>query len=130
MAVAIVDRDDGWLSYCTAGHPPPMFRQSASASVRRLSDANGPVLGPVPNAAYTEGRLQVQPSDMLMLYTDGLVERRDRDIETGIEEAQRIIAGWNPDTEISPNCAPLRELLSERNRADDVCVAVVRFTPS
>ena len=128
MAVAIFNRDDGSLSYCTAGHPPPLFRQSSSASVRRLFDANGPVLGPVPNATYTEGRLQVQPTDMLMLYTDGLVERRDRDIETGIEEAQRIIAGWSPDTELSPNCAPMRELMSERNRADDVCVAVVRFT--
>lgn len=127
MAVAIFDRNDGSLSYCTAGHPPPLFRRSATGVVSRLSDAHGPVLGPVRDTRYAESRIQVGIGDILMLYTDGLVERHARDIETGIATAERTLADWNPATGVSRNCGLLRELLSTRNRADDVCVAVVRF---
>ena len=128
MAVAIFDQTDSSLSYSTAGHPPPLFRRSASGEVRRLSDAHGPVLGPLPRPAYTEARLPVRPGDILMLYTDGLVERHAEDIETGIGIAERIVAGWDPDIDISLNCDLLSELLASRNRSDDVCVATVRFT--
>jgi serine phosphatase RsbU (regulator of sigma subunit) len=130
VAVAIFDRDDAWLSYSTAGHPPPLFRQSSTGTVSRLSAAHGPVLGPVPGAGYTESGLAVGPGDILMLYTDGLVERHSEDIDTGIAEAERILAEWDPETGVSRNCGLLAELLSTRNRADDVCVAVVRFTGS
>lgn len=128
MAVAVFDRNDGVLTYCTAGHPPPLFRRSASGEMSRLADAHGPVLGPLRGATYTEGRLRVTSGDIMVMYTDGLVEGRGLDIESGIAAAERMIAGWNPDTEIDLNCALLRELLSAPRRADDVCVAAVRFT--
>ncbi len=130
MAVAILDRTTGSLCYSTAGHPPPLFRRSAVGGVSRLADANGPVLGPLREAAYTQNRLEIRPGDILVLYTDGLVECRDMDLETGITRAERIVADWDAaaDADVGRGCGLIRELLFARDRADDVCVAVLRFT--
>jgi len=129
MVVAIFDRDEGVLSYCTAGHPPPILRRSDTAEVERLSDGHGPVLGPVRDAAYAERVTRVRPGDVLVMYTDGLVERRDRDIETGIAEVERITSDWDPGAEggAGQQCGLFLKLLSTRNREDDVCVAAFRF---
>ncbi|MGI9125898.1 MAG: SpoIIE family protein phosphatase [Mycobacterium sp.] len=128
MAVAIFDPNDGTLAYCSAGHPPPFFRRSDTGEVSRLTDARGPVLGPVEDATYTGGSVQVHPDDMLVMYTDGLVERHGLDIETGIAAAERMIAEWDSGASVGRFCEILQERLAPRPRADDVCVLAVRFT--
>ncbi len=62
----------GVLIYVNAGHPPP-FHLAADGSVTYL-EHGGPVLGPLPDATYDRGFLQMQPGDMLVLYTDGVTE--------------------------------------------------------
>lgn len=128
MAVAVFDPAEASLSYCSAGHPPPLFRRAVTGKVSRLSDAHGPVLGPVQAASYTGGTLRIERGDILVMYTDGLVERRGMDIETGIAIAERLIADWDPDTAVGRYCEVLHKRLAPRPRADDVCVIAVRFT--
>ena len=127
MAVAILDSEDGTLSYCTAGHPPPFLRRAADGTVARLTDARGPVLGPVPDARYAEGTVRVAPDDVLVLYTDGLVERKGMDLETGLSRAEQLIAGWNSHFALADYCDVLKETLAPRPRGDDVCIIAVRF---
>ena len=129
MVVAIYAPDERSLRYCSAGHPPPLLRCSATGEVRRLADAHGPVLGPLPGAVYTDETVAIESGDILVMYTDGLVERRGADIEAGICSAERIIAGWSPDVGIGTYCSILQDRLAPRPRADDVCVIAVRFTP-
>jgi integral membrane sensor domain MASE1 len=128
MAVAVFDRAEGSLTYCSAGHPPPLFRRAVTGKVSRLSDAHGPVLGPVPGASYTGGTLRVECGDILVMYTDGLVERHGMDLEAGIDNAERMIADWDPEASVGPSCEVLQDRLAPRPRADDVCVIAVRFT--
>lgn len=128
MAVAVFDRAEGSLTYCSAGHPPPLFRRAVTGKVSRLSDAHGPVLGPVAGASYTGGTLRIECGDILVMYTDGLVERHGRDLEAGIANAERMIADWNPDASVAPSCDVLQDRLAPRPRADDLCVIAVRFT--
>jgi serine phosphatase RsbU (regulator of sigma subunit)/integral membrane sensor domain MASE1 len=128
MAVAVFDRAEGSLTYCSAGHPPSLFRRAVTGKVSRLSDAHGPVLGPVEGASYTGGTLRIECGDILVMYTDGLVERHGRDLEAGIDNAERMIADWNPEVNVAPSCDVLQDLLAPRPRADDVCVIAVRFT--
>lgn len=128
MAVAVFDRAEGSLTYCSAGHPPPLFRRAVTGKVSRLSDAHGPVLGPVPGASYTGGTLRVECGDILVMYTDGLVERHGMDLEAGIDNAERMIADWDPEASVGPSCDVLQDRLAPRPRADDVCVIAVRFT--
>jgi integral membrane sensor domain MASE1 len=127
MAVAVLEPVEGVLSYCVAGHPPPFLRYAADGEVVRLSDAHGPVLGPVREATYAEGRVHVSPGDILVMYTDGLVERHGMDIEIGLARAQQMIAGWAGDTALGDYCDVLQETLSPRPRNDDVCIIAVRF---
>jgi serine phosphatase RsbU (regulator of sigma subunit)/integral membrane sensor domain MASE1 len=127
MAVAIFDPLSGALSYALAGHPPPLLRRSRDGIVVRLVDAEGPVLGPIRGAVYTEGRVTLEPGDILAMYTDGLVERSGRDIETGISHAERLLASWDSETVLAQGCRQLTETLSSPPRHDDVCVLAVRM---
>ena len=127
MAVAIFDPQAGALSYGLAGHPPALLRRSRDGKVVRLLDADGPVMGPIREATYTEGQVRLEPGDILVMYTDGLVERRGRDIETGISQAQRLLAGWRSEIALAEGCRQLTETLASPPRQDDVCVIAVRL---
>ena len=127
MSVAILDPDEGRLFYGCAGHPPPFLRHAADGEVVRLDEARGPVLGPVQDASYSEASVRIAPGDILVMYTDGLVERLGSDIEMGLARAQRMIAGWDAGHALSQYCEALQETLSPRPRSDDVCIIAVRF---
>jgi serine phosphatase RsbU (regulator of sigma subunit)/integral membrane sensor domain MASE1 len=126
MAVGVFDPLAGALSYGLAGHPPALLRRARDGEVVRLVDAHGPVLGPIRDATYTEGQVRLSPGDILLMYTDGLVERPGRDIETGIAQVQRLLAGWRSDTALAEGCRQLTETLALPPRQDDVCVIAVR----
>ena len=49
------------MSYGLAGHPPALLRRSRDGEVVRLVDADGPVLGPIRDATYTEGQVRLEP---------------------------------------------------------------------
>lgn len=127
MAVAIFEPEAATLSYATAGHPPPLLRRAATGEVITLSDSHGPALGPLVETSFAGASLPVFPGDVLVLYTDGLVERRGTDIDTGIARAQAIIGGWEPATALDHHCEALRDMLAPRPRTDDVCIIAVRF---
>jgi len=68
---------NGVFIYVNAGHPPP-FHVSADGTVRYLEEG-GPVLGPLPESTYERGFVIMKPGDMLVFYTDGIVEATGRD---------------------------------------------------
>lgn len=127
MAVAVYDPGVRSLSYCTAGHPPALLRRSGTGEVILLSDAHGPVLGPLEEAGYTGGQVTVAVDDILVMYTDGLVERPGTDVDSGVAQARRIIAGWDVGAPLRGEVDRLRETLAPSPRSDDVCIVAVRF---
>lgn len=127
MAVAIFEPESGILSYCVAGHPPPLLRRAATGEVVTLCDTRGPVLGPLAQTSFIGGRVRAFRGDILVLYTDGLVERRGTDIADGIARARTIMSGWEPDGSLQDDCAAMRDTLAPRSRNDDVCLIAVRF---
>lgn len=62
----------GNFVYVNCGHPPP-FRVAASGELKLL-ERGGIVLGPIPDATYERGFVKVRPGDLLVFYTDGIVE--------------------------------------------------------
>ncbi|HYO13817.1 MAG TPA: PP2C family protein-serine/threonine phosphatase [Thermoanaerobaculia bacterium] len=68
---------NGVFIYVNAGHPPP-FHLSADGNVRYMEEG-GPVLGPLPGATYERGFVIMKPGDMIVFYTDGIVETQGRD---------------------------------------------------
>ena len=69
----------------TAGHPPPAQR-SAGSGRWRVIRTEGPVLGLIPAVTYEAVCGRLGSGDVLLLYTDGMVEEPRRDIELGIDE--------------------------------------------
>lgn len=127
MSIAVYDAVSGSLDYASAGHPPALLRRSGTGDVTRLRGGHGPVLGPVEDAGYTQGRLEVAPGDILVMYTDGLVERRDQDLETGMKRAEGLLAGWRDGVALGEACDALTDVLAPPPRSDDVCVVALRF---
>ena len=80
------------LDCVNAGHNPPILLRgsfNSGAQVMRL-EADGPVVGLLPGAPYTEQSLTLMPGDLLLLYTDGISEAMTHDDEEWGEE--RMIA--------------------------------------
>jgi serine phosphatase RsbU (regulator of sigma subunit)/anti-sigma regulatory factor (Ser/Thr protein kinase) len=71
---AILDRRDGRLVYCNAGHPAPAILRRA----RELTElpSNSPLIGAFPDMPFGNSETYVETGDVLLLYTDGLVEAR------------------------------------------------------
>jgi serine phosphatase RsbU (regulator of sigma subunit) len=66
---------DGAFAYCNAGHNPPLLVR-ANGEMCKL-ETGGCVLGLFADNHYEEGRLQLQPGDLLLLFSDGLPEAND-----------------------------------------------------
>jgi serine phosphatase RsbU (regulator of sigma subunit) len=125
MVLAVFDHTAGALTYSSAGHPPAFLRKAETGRVLRLTDANGPLLGPLETAVYQDCLIRVDPGDMLMMYTDGLVEPPGVAVSVGIGHAESLVAEWPAEALL--DCQAVADTLVPPPRYDDVCVLVVRF---
>jgi len=123
--VAVFDHHAGSLSYSSAGHPPALLRRADTGTVIRLTDARGPVLGPFADSVFSDATMLVSPGDVLVMYTDGLVEHEGRNVEAGIANLERAIASRSPEAVL--DCDALAEELAPSPHPDDLCMLVVRF---
>lgn len=113
------------LHWASAGHPPPLLR-TADGAVHLLDTEPGLLLGLDPSAHRLDHRLLLGPGDLLLLYTDGLVERRDAGIDEGLDwlvHTVRAHAGAGPEE----LCAVLLE--QARTHDDDQVLLAVRACP-
>lgn len=127
MNVALFDPADRSVSYASAGHPPPFLLRAGTGEITRLTTGHGPVLGPVDHVSYAQGHLKVAPGDIVVMYTDGLIERRGQDIETGMRRAAQLISQWPSGVPLDLACRALCQTLAPPPRNDDICVLVLRF---
>ena len=82
------------MTYTSAGHPPPLLRRP-DGSTEFLMDGRGPPLA-VSDDAYRTGRVVLEPGSLVLLYTDGVIERH-RDLERGMAELAELVAGGSDD---------------------------------
>jgi sigma-B regulation protein RsbU (phosphoserine phosphatase) len=126
-----LDRDSGALRYVNAGHLPPLLvsRNGGAPEIRRLEEG-GPVLGLLPAAEYHHGTTQCRAGDLLVLYSDGVIEASDAaDREFGMERFCEILRrNWRrPVGEVvSEVVGQVRAFLGEAQLQDDLTLLVVR----
>jgi PAS domain S-box-containing protein len=125
--VARVDPVSGAVEYATAGHPYALLRDGAGR-VRRLDTAQGPLLGARTDARFRTATAELEPGGALLLYTDGLVERRHENLAVGIDRLAAAVAAHPPGAGAERLVEDVVEAcLGGRHREDDVCVlALVR----
>ncbi|HZZ51152.1 MAG TPA: SpoIIE family protein phosphatase [Pseudonocardia sp.] len=114
----------GELRWALAGHPPVLLIEPDNT--RLLTGGNGTILGVTGRPAYPEASATVTPGSTLLLYTDGLIERRDEPIDAGL---QRLLTAAslpeaNPDSILE---RVLRQLI--HGAEDDIAVIAVRLVP-
>ena len=84
-----VDLADGTYRVTSAGHPPAL-RWSAETGEWIVDNARGTALGVIQTPRFEASTGVLEPGDALMFYTDGVIERRRSDIDTGIEWLRRV----------------------------------------
>jgi sigma-B regulation protein RsbU (phosphoserine phosphatase) len=119
------------VRYLNAGHNPPLL---VRASGVEQIDPGGRPLGMFGDSTYADGRLEMQPEDLLIVYSDGLVEASNAaDAEFGLERLLRLAPALRA---MAPEQAG-RVLLSEVDRflgaarpQDDLSIILVRRQPA
>jgi serine phosphatase RsbU (regulator of sigma subunit)/anti-sigma regulatory factor (Ser/Thr protein kinase) len=124
MLYAVLDPDAGMLRAASAAHPPPLV-------IDRLGDARfaegprGSPLGARQYPSYEESMVALEPGSMIVLYTDGLVERPGVSLDDGLTRLREIAAA--APNEPGPLCDELVEgALAGERPSDDVAVLVAR----
>ncbi len=129
MACAVVRVDLAVVDYSVAGHPPPLLLDP-DTGVRRLDGGRGRPLAIPPFGARRTCREQVVDGSMLLLYTDGLVERRGESIDVGLDRLAAVFAdaaGLDPDAACD---LVIDRMLGAGGNADDVAMLCVCIGPT
>jgi len=109
------------LTWCRAGHLPPMVRR-ADGTVRLLDEPACPPVGVFDEVDCVDSTATLEDGDVLVLYTDGLVERPGQDIDEGMDELAERLRGLEPDDGfVDAVVAPI----ADAKRRDDVAVLVL-----
>jgi serine phosphatase RsbU (regulator of sigma subunit)/CheY-like chemotaxis protein/anti-sigma regulatory factor (Ser/Thr protein kinase) len=120
----IIDASKGTVSISRAGHPPPALR-SADGEIRFLETGNTLPLGIDDRVSSDEAEYAVSPGDTLLLFTDGLVERRRESITTGFDRLRDAFT--NAPADVEELCDYILErTVSEQASHDDIAVLAVR----
>jgi serine phosphatase RsbU (regulator of sigma subunit)/anti-sigma regulatory factor (Ser/Thr protein kinase) len=122
---ALFDPRTRMLKWARAGHlPPVLIRRGVPATVPLV---RGLLLGAIDETAYEEGELQLEEDDILLLYTDGLIERKDRALQESLAQLLDT-AGHFADTLDQR----LDHLLthSSADTDDDTCIVGIHIIPA
>jgi anti-sigma regulatory factor (Ser/Thr protein kinase) len=120
----IIDASRGTVTMARAGHPPPALR-SATGEIRFLETGSTLPLGIDDRVSAEEAEYPVHPGDTLLLFTDGLVERRRESISTGFDRLRAAFR--HAPTEVEALCDHVLErTVSEQASHDDIAVLAVR----
>jgi serine phosphatase RsbU (regulator of sigma subunit)/anti-sigma regulatory factor (Ser/Thr protein kinase) len=111
------------IDFARAGHPYPLLLR-ADREATFLTEASGPPLG-IGGNSYVEQRVRLDPGDTLILYTDGLIERRGAQLADGEEalvEAAKLAPG-----EPELMCPAIIDRLTKGSEVqDDIAVLVIK----
>jgi sigma-B regulation protein RsbU (phosphoserine phosphatase) len=122
---------DGTVIFVNAGHPPP-FHLRSNGEIRML-EKGGTVLGPFSGATYTRGYLTMEPGDLLVAYTDGLIESSAGELGTspefGLErliDLARDLRSHTAREILEQMFREVAEFSEESPQSDDRTLAVVK----
>jgi phosphoserine phosphatase RsbU/P len=126
VAYAQLDLDTGDLRIACAGHPPPVIAEPGLRPWFVLDGRSAPLDVYSTSATRTQTDLVLGDDAVLVLFTDGLVERVDRSIDTGLEQLLTEVGhrAGGPARDIAADLP--RIMLADSRTRDDVCVVVLR----
>src|SRR5690606_31693577 len=119
---------DGTLTYCNAGHNPPML--FTRNGLVRL-DRGGLILGLFEHATFDEGVIQLEPGDLLVAFSDGVTEALSKSGEEFGEDRLRECVEANHERPLPELLdaifASVREFTTGAVQSDDVTALLLRY---
>jgi serine phosphatase RsbU (regulator of sigma subunit) len=128
LFLARLDSTSGTLDYCSAGHPPALLLR-ADGELESLSDG-GPLLGVVPEGSFVRGRVELCAGDVLLTYSDGVLEARNyADQEFGFERLEahlRRAQNLSADAILFSILGAVQDFADSCPQADDMSLVILR----
>jgi PAS domain S-box-containing protein len=123
VSLVSVSPTTGALCYASAGHPPALL--VADGRSQRLDGAGGIPLGVLDEAEYRQVTADVHPGATLVLYTDGLVERRTQGLDEGLDRLVTTVEGLVGASADELLDGVMASMLEGEEARDDVCVLLL-----
>jgi len=131
MFIGIVGRD-GMLEYIKAGHPSPLLLRKGQVT-ELYSEGSFPV-GLIPEADYESARLQLEPEDTLVLFSDGVTEAENPNHDlfevSGLSKALDGKQDVPVETLQQSVLEAVRNFSRGASQSDDITLLVVRYRPA
>jgi serine phosphatase RsbU (regulator of sigma subunit)/anti-sigma regulatory factor (Ser/Thr protein kinase) len=127
---AVLSPDGRELRWANAGHPPALVVRAGSSAL--LTQPRSMLLGVRDDVEYAHGTVALDPNDMILLYTDGLIERRGEELDRGLLRLERValrVRTRGPGADAVSERV-LQAMLAGEPRSDDVCLLCAWAMPA
>ena len=125
-----VDIAQQQISYANAGHPPPLLFSRSQQTLQEL-DADGLIVGVKQNVQFAEKTLKLKAGDVILFYTDGLIEAESQTQEFfGLERVKTILLQNNhlpAQSIITAIFAALQQYCESMTFVDDISLMVFKW---
>ena len=109
----LLDSTNRTFTYVNAGHNPPLHFRASDGTLSEL-EATGIAMGVLNDAKYTQDTIQMAPGDLLILYTDGITEAENAQLEMfDVERLKKVIHE-------SPDITVKRDYSGDPHRRQDI----------
>jgi serine phosphatase RsbU (regulator of sigma subunit) len=133
LVYSLYNTSSGSLSIGLAGHPYPLLYSATTSSIKPITEEN-PAIAILPKSKISTeiitSTASLENGDILVLYTDGIIElRRDREF-FGVERLERIIAEYAHQNaqSVADKIIDYAKAFSEGNLTDDIVLMVIKRT--
>ena len=129
VAYLALDQETSRVAAVSAGHVPPLVVGPAGEA-DYLDLPSGPPVGAARIAHFPETQFEVPAESIVLLYTDGLVERREEPLDVGLERLRTIAAATPASSSLLAFCdAILSRMIENRDQKDDVALLAMQVLP-
>jgi anti-sigma regulatory factor (Ser/Thr protein kinase)/putative methionine-R-sulfoxide reductase with GAF domain len=125
-AYALFSLETGSLRIASAGHPPPVL-VSAAGEASLIELVTAPPLGTLPYPTHQELEMSLGPGETILMYTDGLIERRGEPLTAGLERLRAAVSVVASAEEICQRV--IDALVPALGSPDDVALVALRNAP-
>jgi anti-sigma regulatory factor (Ser/Thr protein kinase) len=120
----VLDPGSESISFASAGHIPPLVIRSGGEA-EYIDGRHGPPIGAAEHAEqYEEDEVRLEPGSTLVLFTDGLIERRGSSLREGLDRLREVATGAAPD--VDALCTRLVSSMLGEDVSDDVALLAIR----
>ena len=126
--VVWIDPQRRRLQIASAGHPPAVLLDRVDGTLRELS-AGGPPLGVARAATWGTTEHELQEDAVIVLFTDGLIERRGEDLAVGLERVRAAVEDLRELEAGDLAAGVVARLAPDEGFSDDVAVLVCELAP-